>query len=526
MNNNYRYRILTSLVALMAIMGAEAQTAPEVPRLVVNIIIDQLRADYMEAFSPLYGDGGFRRLLQEGRVYQQAEYPFADPDRASAVACMMSGACPYDNGIVGERWLNRQTLRPQYCVDDDKFRGNLTAEASSPENLAVSTIGDELKIATDGKGLVYSVAPFRDAAILSAGHAADCAFWINDLTGQWCSTSYYGTYPQWAVNYDTYSSLRSRIGAMSWIPSNELVGNFNYFVSGGMRSPFSHSFKGDRKFREFKASALVNEEVSRFAMYCMQNTLMGVDAVTDILNVTYYAGNYDHKSVTECPMELQDTYVRLDQTLATLMDDIEKKIGRDKVLFVVTSTGYTDSHYTGNLSKYRVPTGTFSITKAQMLLNMYLIAVYGQGNYVEQCMDNELYLNLKLIEQRNLNLTEVLERSSAFLIQMAGVKDVYTSERLALGAWTPGISRLRNAYNPKTSGDILIQVAPGWTLLNETTYEKQLSRESYMGFPLIFLGSNIQSEKIVTPVTIDMVAPTIAQTLRIRAPNGCAQRPL
>ena len=119
------------MAMLAAMCGAEAQTAPELPRVVVSIMIDQLRTDYMEAFSSLYGTRGFRRLMNEGRSYSQVEYPFASPDRASAVACFVSGTSPYDNGIPSQRWLDRQTLRPIYCVDDSRYSGNLTAECSS-----------------------------------------------------------------------------------------------------------------------------------------------------------------------------------------------------------------------------------------------------------------------------------------------------------------------------------------------------------------------------------------------------------
>ena len=153
-----QYRILTSLALLMSMIGAEAQTAPEVPRLVVSVVIDQLRTDYLEAFSPLYSESGFSRLMGQGRVYSQAQYPFASPDRASAVACLMSGASPYENGIVGERWLDRSTLHPAYCVGE-----------GTPDNLAVSTIADELKVATEGKALVYAVAPNCDAATTRRG---------------------------------------------------------------------------------------------------------------------------------------------------------------------------------------------------------------------------------------------------------------------------------------------------------------------------------------------------------------------
>lgn len=525
MNPIRNTRFIASLVAALALASAEAQTAPAVPRLVVNILIDQLRSDYLEAFSPLYGEKGFKRLFREARAYTQAEYPFSNPDRASASACLYSGTAPYNNGIVGAMWMNRSTLRPVYCVDDDAYRGNLTTEASSPKHLGVSTIVDELKVTTEGRALVYSVAPSRDAAVLAAGHTADGAFWLNDLTGQWCSSSYYGEYPKWAVVYDQYMSLGKRISQIEWTPMNDLVGNFNYFASGGMKKPFKHTFSGERKFRKFKASACVNEEVNRFVLHCMQNTALGMDGVTDFLGITYYAGNYDHQTVSESPIELQDTYVRLDKDLGDLIEALEKKVGTSNVLFVVTSTGYADQE-TAELSKYRIPTGTFSLDKAAALLNMYLMAVYGPGQYVEAKYGAQLYLSHKLIEDKQLNLTEVLERSQDFLIQMSGVKDVYTSQRLTLGAWTPGINRIRNGYNPKCSGDILIEVAPGWNLVNEELHENTLVRESYMGFPLFFWGCNIPAETIKTPVTVDCVAPTLAQFMRIRAPNACSVAPL
>lgn len=525
MTNQNRHRWLTSLMALIAMLPVEAQTAPDVPRLVVNIVIDQLRTDYLEAFSPLYGEKGFRRLLRDGQVYQQAEYPFAQPDRASAMASLMTGTSPFEHGIVAERWLDRNTLQPVYCVDDKLFAGLLTTEQSSAAQLAVSTITDELKVASNGKSLVYSISPYRDAAIFGAGHAADGAFWLNDLTGQWCSTEYYGQFPSWALTYNNSYGLKSRINSLRWEPTNDLVGNFNYFVSGGMKTPFKHSFTGERKVRQFKASALVNEEVNRFAEHCLRSTAIGMDGITDFLTLTYYAGNYEHKGVDECPIEQQDTYVRLDQNLSDLFEFVEKKVGRDNVLFCVTSTGYADEQVS-DLSPYRIPTGTFNLTRAQLLLNMYLIAVYGQGQYVETALGNQVYINLKLLEQKAINQTEVLERCQDFLMQLSGVRDVYTSHRLLQGSGTPGLSRLRNAHNPRISGDIIIQVAPGWHLINEDTHEDQIARESYMSFPLILLGASTKSQTSETPVTVDHLAPTLAKCLRIRAPNGCAQRPL
>lgn len=153
------HRFLTPLLLVLVWANVEAQTAQPVPRLVVNVMVDQLRTDYLEAFSSLFGPDGFNRMLREGRTYVDASYPFSNIDRASAVASVMTGSVPYDNGIVGERWMDRKTLRPMFCVDDASCQGWLTSEKYSPSTLNVSTITDELKVATNGRALVYGIAP-------------------------------------------------------------------------------------------------------------------------------------------------------------------------------------------------------------------------------------------------------------------------------------------------------------------------------------------------------------------------------
>ncbi len=511
----------------MAVVEMNGQVAPEVPRLVVSVVVDQLRSDYLQAFMPLYGDNGFRRLLQQGRVYSRAEFPFLHPDRASAVACLMSGTTPYENGIVAQRWLDRQTLQPVFCVDDKQYAGIQTTERTSAARLMVSTVADELKVTTEGRALVYALAPDRDAAVLGAGHAADGCFWLNDLMGCWCSTNYYGQAPQWLGYYNNSRRLADELNRLQWTPCSDLVGEYDYFVPGDIQKPFNHSFKGERRFRQYKTSALVNEEVTRMAQHVLHNTLMGVDAVSDLLVLTYYAGNWEHLPTSQVSMELQDTYVRLDQQLAQLMQSVEQKVGADRVMFVLTGTGYSDSDCSDDdLPRYRIPTGEFNISRAQMLLNMYLTAVYGNGQYVETSLGNQIYLNLKLIENKGINLSELLDRSSAFLIQLDGVRDVYTSGRLMQGVSTDYSQKLRNAYNPRCSGDIIVQVSSGWQLVNDNSDERVLQRESYLGFPLIFLGTGITSQTDNNPVSVDRVAPTLSAHMRIRAPNACSASPL
>lgn len=516
---------LTLLMALAYATNMEAQVIRSAPKLVVNITIDQLRTDYLEAFSPLYGSYGFKRLLSDGKVFSNASYPYYVKDKATAISSIVTGTTPYYNSIVSERWLDKQTLRPVFCVDDSKCKGLLTKDGSSPKNLTTSTIGDELKVFSQGKALVYSIAPYRDAAVLSAGHAADGAFWIDDETGEWCSSNYYQKdIPSWVKEYNDLNPAMKAIAEREWRPDNIYTGSFTYFISESKQKDFSHKFNSDRRYREYKASGLVNENVTKMALHCINSTGIGKDGVTDMLNLTYYAGNFDHRTVTECQLELQDTYIRLDKQIAALISGIELKLGKNNVLFVVTSTGYSDEETT-DYAKYKVPSGIFYINRTASLLNMYYGALWGQGQYVETCFGPQIFLNHKLLEDKRISLTDATQRAQEFLGQVSGIRTVYTSQQLMAGA-NQNIFKVRNAFNPEHCGDILIEVSPGWRMLNEDNMENQLSRASFISFPIIIFGDNVKAEHVTTPVTIDRIAPTIAKSIRIRAPNACSSEPL
>ncbi len=526
----YAGRLLTSLVALLSIVSVEAQSTSNDPRIVVNILVDQLRTDYLEAFAPLYREGGFKRLMSEARYFSDAQVPFRGPDRASAAACLSTGAVPYDNGIPSLTWLSRETLQPVFCVDDNKYQGIQTFEKTSPCYLLTTSLSDELELATGHRASIYSIAAEREMAVLMAGHVANGAFWINDQTGDWCSSSYYGEFPKWVTVNDRITPLSKRIGKMTWEPTYDGgLYTFHYFqgVVDGKSTDFKHEFSGDDRYRKFKNSALVNEETVEFAKLCLENTFMGRDYVPDFLHVALYAGNWDHQSVLRCPSEMQDTYVRLDQVLADLINSVESLAGKGNCLFVLSSTGYTDSDADDiDFAKHRIPSGSFSMQRASMLLNVYLSAIFGQAKYIDGTRDQQIYLNHKLIEQRQLNRNDVLARAEEFLSQMAGVRDVYTSSRLTMGAWVKGLDRVRSAWNISRSGDILIEVNPGWKIISENNTETVNQGEAYLSYPLFIMGPGVAPGRISTQVSTAAVAPTLARCLRIRAPNGSREAPL
>lgn len=478
--------------ALLAIITStiNAQVAQQVPRLVVNISIDQLSSDYLEQFSPLFGPGGFHEILKNGLVYQNVSFPFTPVDRASAIATVMTGTSPFYHGIIGTGWFDKKTLRPISCVDDSAYPGIYTTELSSPRNILTSTITDELKLATKGKAIVYGIACEQDAAILSAGHAADGAVWKDNYNGGWCTSTYY-------MNQ-----------APAWLSS------FNSAISNSKKTDTGHT-----------------SDLTNLALFCLEHTGMGKDVIPDMLNITFNASVTDSsnkKKNSKLKKQEEDmqrsvaesTYVNLDRQLAALISGIQSKLGREHVLFFITGTGHVDVPK-DEYAQYRIPTGTFYINRVANLLNLYFGALYGSDKYVKGCSGNQIYLDVELFDKKRLKYNEILSLAKSFILQCEGVRNTYTYESL-LSASDSKTEQIRNGYNAVNGGHILIEVAPGWQLINEETKEYRQIDTRIVRFPLIIYGANTKAQVVQTPVSADRIAPTIAGTINIRAPNACS----
>jgi hypothetical protein len=515
-------KILTSLITLLAFTGLQAQPSVETPRLIVGLTIDQLRTDYLEAFSSLYGEKGFKRLWKEAMIIRNVQYGFSRRDRASVIASIYTGTTPSVHGIVGEQWLDVSTLRTIGCVDDVVYMGRNTSEHSSAANLLSSTITDELKVFTQHKAKVYAVSPFRDAAVISAGHAADGAFWVNQNNGKWCSTSYYGDFPFWASAYNNNQAPDSHIASLTWVPTYD-VGRYK-FLPVWNRTPFKYHFADDRnnKYKLLVTSPLVNDEVNSVAQQIIKTCSVGTDEIPDMLCLTYYGGYYNHQ--TSNTLELQDTYVKLDKSLASLLDMLDKSVGLQHVMFVISSTGYMDGDG-ADLPSYRIPQGQFSMKRCAALLNMYLMAIYGNGQYVEGYFGNELYLDHKLIEKKRIDLEAIQDKAASFLQQFTGVNEAYSAHQLLTGAWNPHIDKIRKGYNKVHSGDLFVFAMPGWTMVDEQNNTEKIIRSAYVPSPLIILGGGFKNT-IIDNADVDCIAPTISSCLHIRAPNASTVAPL
>ena len=243
-----------------------------------------------------------------------------------------------------------------------------------------------------------------------------------------------------------------------------------------------------------------------------------------MLSVTFYAGKYQDRSGHNNIRELQDTYIRLDGFIAKLISKIDNIVGNDKVMYVLTGTGYIDEEETESKA-YGIPSGTFYINRTANFLSLYFGALYGKGHYVDAYYRNHIYLNYKLFEESKINYNDALDKAKEFLMMSEGVKDVVTGKQL-LASGVMGEQLVRNGYNPERSGDIMIEVSPGWKIHNEDTFETHIMRASFVPFPMILYGCGVSPEVVSKPVSVSYLAPTIARAIKIRAPNACAHEPL
>lgn len=518
-----RVKVLALLLCLPLSSSVKAAGPAEVPKVVVSIVVDQLRSDYLEKYAHLYGEDGFKKLFAEGCVYTNGYFSHDTPDRSSGTASVYAGTTPYYHGITGNRYLNRANLRVVGAVDDAAHPGINTFETASPANLLVTTLADELKIATKGHAYVCSIAPERDMAVLAGGHAPNAVLWLGEDQVQWASSAYYNGVPAWINTYNRRSGTRFDWDGMAWEPYYA-TGVYSYSVYDGVPNEFHYTFrKGDAEaVRRYKTSAIINEEVTMLAKTCVAGAMFGRNKTTDLLCVGYYAGNYEHSPEWERPIELQDIYCRLDRNIANLITAVEEKVGKGNALFVITSTGYADAHRPDS-KLFALPTGELKMDRCCALLNIYLGALYGKDNYVEASYLNEIYLNQMLVEKRQLKLTELYDRCTEFLSQVAGVKRVHTSLDLLSSA---SDAEVRGSFHADRSGDLLLEVAPGWTLVDERWSERIYYNRTHVPVPVIFYGGEFDAQISRTPVAAESIAPTIAHILRISAPNACDMRPL
>ncbi|MCM1071015.1 MAG: alkaline phosphatase family protein [[Clostridium] fimetarium] len=531
MRDAKKKRISTSVAAILVAAASVAQiavaqaTAPRRPQLVVGILVEGLNDDYLRLLRDHFTDGGFRRLMAEGVTINALDYG-APLDGAASAAVVFTGAEPYVSGIPASKVFDSSTRRARSVLFDAETIGNYTSETLSPKNLAVSTLADELRIDTGGLGYAYAIAAEPEQAVIMAGHAGNSAFWVTDDTGKWATTTHYKDLPAPPQNINHRAALEYRLDTLAWtpvVPTDKLPDLPSYKKLYPFRQIFPRG--NANRFKAYKASPMANADITALAEEYIKTLTLGRREATDMLSLGYTLNPYNYGREADSRAELMDGYLRLDRDLSALFATIERQgPGMDKTLVFLAGTPAARRQRRDD-DRWNLPGGEFSSRKAVSLLNMYLMALHGNGDWVDGYHDGQLYLNRKLIKERDKDLEALRKEAARFLTRMSGVREAWTIDEILDNTAGGNAEALRRNIALPVAGDVFVTIAPGWQELdddNDTERPVTTVRSVLPTAPAFILAPGVAPREIDTPVDARALAPSVAGILRIRAPNAAA----
>lgn len=522
-------KLATSLLMGLATIGSAAQAETSRPRLVVGIVVDQLRTDYIEYLQNYFGAQGFKTLLDQGVYMRDVDFRVSRLDATSATAMLQTGSYPAYTGVPSATVYDPESPAgaPKLSLLSARS-SSVTNDSFTPEKLRLSTLGDEFVIDAGGNASVYSVAMDPQQAVILAGHAGKGAYWVNNTSGNWATTSYYGSLPGALTSRNMRTPLSQRIDTMTWKPS-AMLSRVPGLPERKRAIPFKYSFsRQDRDvFKKFAATPLANTEVTDVAIDLISNLGLGTKpGETDMLNIAYSVAPLAIATDDAGRAEITDSYLRLDAQIGRLIEAIDRRVGRNNSVIWLSSTGYFDDALPVD-ERYRLPSGEFSARRARSLLNSFLSAKFGNGSYIAAIRDGQIYFDRQAIETRRLDTDQVIDDAREFLVKMSGVDDAKTITEI-LTPRNEDDNALRLALDPRSCGDIIVNFTPGWTVIydEQNPPQQKTQRLNSVMTPAFLLAPGLEPHKIESPVDAAALAPTIAGILHIRSPNGSRSRAL
>ncbi len=506
------------------------------PKLVVGIVIDQMRYDYITRYWSKFGDNGFKKLIREGINCTNTHYNYVPTKTAPGHASIYSGTTPAVHGIIGNDYYDKRIKKRIYAAYDTTVTGVGTLPTNysgkmSPKNLISSNISDELRLASNFRSKVISVAIKDRSSVMPAGHAANGAYWYESATGNWISSSYYiKTLPSWVTDFNN-KKLPAYYLKEPWttlLPIDQYTEStpddnlYEELYRGETKPVFPHNFhlNDPDNYDMIRKSHLGNIMTREFAVQAMKGEKLGQDDFTDLLAISFSSPDEIGHQFGTHAIETEDTYLRLDIELAKLISEIESYAGKGNVLFFLTADHAVIPNV-AFLADNKMPGGLFSTSVLNDTLNKFLIAKYGQQKWIEYFYDNQYYLNHELLREFKINTSEITYEICQFVLKYKGVADVLTADDLSKNEYTFGIrSMVQKGFNKKRSGDIVLILEPGLLQyqLKGTDHGSGYAYDTHV--PLIFYGWKIKNKTYSGEVDITDIAPTISQILGIQNPSG------
>jgi len=525
---------MKKLILFLAVVLVSYAEAQERPKLVVGIVVDQMKMEYLYRFSEDYSSNGFKRLMNEGYTFHNMHYNYVPTYTAPGHASIYTGATPSTHGIIGNNWFNRTSGKEMYCTDDASVKtigdGSAKEGAMSPKNLQSTTITDELRMATNFKGKVIGISIKDRGAILPAGHFGNWAFWYSN-TGAFISSTFYGEkLPDWLTQFNDEKRYMPYINK-GWdlfkplSTYNESLPDDNPYEgkldkTKGPVFPYDLSkIYKDKGADVLRTTPFGNDLLAELAMKTIEKEELGQDAYTDFLSVSFSSTDYVGHTFGPRSMEIQDTYLRLDQNIADFLTYLDKTVGKGNYLVFLTAdhAGAENPNYLKD-NKYNVK--NVNQKDVEESLKSFSTATFGV-NVVLDFSNFNLFFNKAIIKEKGLDLNQVKQSFKDFLMSQEQVKRVYTEEDILASTGSDYfLDFIAKGYDPSQSGDLVVLDKAGYMEYQATgtTHGSPNSYDTHV--PLLFYGWHIPKGETHVKKQITQIAPTLSQLLKIPFPNG------
>lgn len=536
--------IMMAFLGCCSIYSVSAQQASAIgvqrPKLVVGIVIDQMRWDYLYRYQKRYTDGGFKRLLNEGFSCENTVIPYVPSVTAIGHTCIYTGSVPSIHGIAGNNFVKNG--EKVYCTDDDTVKpvgSNSEAGLMSPRNLLVTTIGDEMKIASNGRAKVVGVALKDRASILPAGHNPDGAFWFDDKSGNFItSTHYMNQLPKWVEAFNS-KKLPEHYLSEKW---NTLYPKDTYIESTSDENEYENGIKKGVKatlplnlpelYKKYGYNIIRNTPFGNSLTFDMAKAAidgeqLGADDETDLLAVSCSSTDYIGHQVGTHAVETEDTYLRLDKAIADFLSYLDAKVGKGNYL-VFLSADHGAMNNARFLQDRRIPAGNWDDGVAAKKLNEVLAKEYpNTGDLVKTVMNYQVFFNREVIKNQHLDFAKIKQTVVDFLKEDSCVLYACDMEKTMTESIPEEVKyRIVNGYNRERSGDIQIVLKPNFYThgMKGTDHGAWNLYDTHI--PLVFMGWGIKHGATTKRTFMTDIAPTIGALIHVQAPNGCVGQPI
>lgn len=535
-------KFLFSLLLLFFLTGSSAfGQNQKSPKLVVGIVVDQMRYDYLYRYWDQYSEKGFKKLINEGFSCENHHFSYMPTYTGPGHASVYTGTTPEMNGIIANDWWSKEEKRMVYCAEDLDVRplGTESAmEKRSPKNLMVTTLGDQVKLGTGFRGKVIGISIKDRGAILPAGKMGDQAWWFTgEDGGKFVTSTYYmDKLPDWVKQYNKENNIRDYLKA-GWQPLRSLE---DYTQSNPDESPYEGELYGaephfpynlwkmsdkGKDANVLKATPFGNTVVTDFALKVISENGLGMDAITDMIAISYSSPDYVGHNFGTRAVETQDTYLRLDLEIARLIDALDQKVGSGNYTLFLTAD-HGAAIVPKELMDRKVNVNYFNNEEFNNFLKKALADKYHSDSLIENISNYQIFLNQKTLNKIGVTRNEVSQFIAQKALDFEGIYKSITAEQLNNASFTGVVGRIQKGYNQKKSGDVMLVLNPGWMSYRQTgtTHGSPYAYDTQV--PLLLYGWGIKHGSTVEPTFVEDIVPTITSLIHMQQPMGTTGKPI